>query len=57
MPPTEEQEVISARVPRDLAEELRALAARQERTVSREVLLALKRHVKLHRRHRVGEDA
>ena len=47
--------VVATRLPVALAEELEALAERQERTVSRELLIAVRKHLKQHRR-RIQEE-
>jgi predicted transcriptional regulator len=48
MSETKAEEVISARIPSDLAESLRDLALRHERTPSQEIRIALRRHIRLH---------
>jgi hypothetical protein len=44
----EDTRVVCTRLPLALADELKELAERQERTVARELLIAVRRHLKLH---------
>jgi len=49
--------VVSVRLPKALADELEDLAERRVRTVSQELLIAVRRHVKPHRRKETVTDA
>jgi hypothetical protein len=54
MSTTEDTRVVSARLPRQLADELEALAERHTRNLSQELLIAVKRHLKIHRKRSEG---
>jgi predicted transcriptional regulator len=51
------EEILSVRIDADLAESLRDLASRHERTVSQELRIAVRRHLRVHARKTDKEDA